>query len=293
MKPVTETMQDTYEWGKNRLKQAGIQEYVLDAWYLLEYVTGIDRTRYYAEPKQEIEREQKLRYACLIEKRQKRVPLQHLTGEQEFMGLKFKVNEHVLIPRQDTETLVETALEFLKKEEVPEKRGDIHLLDMCTGSGCILLSILHWAKEKSRIKGIGADISKEALAVARENAKALMLCAEFTEGNLFENIKGKFGMIVSNPPYIRTSEIGNLEPEVRNYDPIQALDGKCDGLHFYREIIRISGTYLEKRGILLLEIGCDQGAEVKAMMYKNGYSNVTVKKDLAGLDRVVWGVYDR
>ena len=100
-------------------------------------------------------------------------------------------------------------------------------------------------------------------------------------------------MIVSNPPYIRTSEIGNLEPEVRNYDPIQALDGKCDGLHFYREIIRISGTYLEKRGILLLEIGCDQGAEVKAMMYKNGYSNVTVKKDLAGLDRVVWGVYDR
>lgn len=300
MKPGRESIQDTYRWGRSELANAKIREYELDAWYLLEYVTGISKARYYAEPAQKISEAQKQRYSSLIDRRKKRVPIQHLTGEQEFMGLKFKVNEHVLIPRQDTESVVETALFFLENGNVPSDEEKIHILDMCTGSGCILLSVLHWARENARkdkkerkITGTGADISDRALEVARENAKNLEISAEFISGDLFENIKGKFGMIISNPPYIRTSEIEKLEPEVKEHDPIEALDGKTDGLYFYRKIIRISREFLEKKGVLLFEIGCDQGKEVAALLREHDFLDVTVKKDLAGLDRVVYGVYDR
>ncbi|RGT71498.1 peptide chain release factor N(5)-glutamine methyltransferase [Ruminococcus sp. AF18-22] len=300
MKSGEESLQDAYSWGRGELESAKIQEYELDAWYLLEYVTGIDRARYYVEPAQKISEEQKQTYRSLINRRKKRVPLQHLTGEQAFMGLKFKVNEQVLIPRQDTEIAVETALELLKNGKVPSDEEEIKILDMCTGSGCILLSVLYWAKEHARkdkkgrkIAGIGADISERALEVARENAENLNILAEFISGDLFENITGKFEMIISNPPYIRTSEIENLEPEVKEHDPIEALDGKTDGLYFYREIVRISGDFLEKEGVLLFEIGCDQGKEVAMLLQENGFMDVTVKKDLAGLDRVVYGVYDR
>lgn len=285
------TLKDTYTDGKQRLEQAGVPEADLDAWYLLEYVTGISRAAFYADPDREVPKAQKEQYEDCLKKRIRRIPLQHITGEQEFMGLNFRVNEHVLIPRQDTETLVEQALDLLKAKAAPRAEGKYRFLDMCTGSGCILLSMLFHARYPAT--GIGADISEKALAVARDNADALGMKADFIQGDLFENIKGMFSMILSNPPYIPSAAIETLQEEVRLHDPREALDGKEDGLYFYRRIVKESREYLLAGGYLLLEIGHDQAEEVSGLMHQAGYSDVRVKKDLAGLDRVVHGRYIR
>lgn len=308
------TLREACTAGSEKLREAGIEEAALDAWYLLEHVTGISRAAYLADPSRELEGQQKRDYFFYIEERCRRIPLQHLTGEQEFMGLRFRVNEHVLIPRQDTEVLVEAALEFLKrraasKERAASKKGSAlkesaaskesigqgqRLLDMCTGSGCILISLLRYMKQGS-VTGIGADISGKALETAALNAKELGVWAQaaFIRSDLFERVEGQYDVIVSNPPYIRTAVIGTLQEEVRAHDPILALDGKEDGLHFYRRIVAQSGSYLKNGGGLFFEIGADQGADVADMMRQAGYQDVTVKKDLAGLDRVVFGVYDK
>lgn len=286
---------EAYAWGIKRLEEAGIEEFRLDAWYLLENVTKISRALFYAYPEKELTKDEAAQYKESIQRRADRIPLQHITGVQEFMGLTFSVNEHVLIPRQDTETLVEQALCLLEKER--KTKGKIRLLDLCTGSGCILLSVL-WHAEKNGAKsseedlsGVGADLSEEALAVAAENAKRLGIEAEFIKGDLFENIEGSFDMILSNPPYIRTEEIQTLQEEVRLYDPFEALDGKEDGLYFYRRIIKESGTYLKHGGWLAFEIGYDQAEAVSGLLQEAGYVKIEVKKDLAGLDRVVYGMY--
>ena len=229
-----ETLKAAYTLGRERLRQAGVPEADLDAWYLLEYVTGISRASYLMEPDREMTERQSSRYEECISKREQRVPLQHITGEQEFMGLTFRVDENVLIPRQDTEILVEQALEILKKGQLPRSGGKLHILDLCTGSGCILLSVLHYADKRDtgrydagqcdpgmydpgkrdagdpagvpeEIEGTGADISEKALSIAGQNADALGIRAEFIRGDLFENIRGQYGMILSNPPYIRIS----------------------------------------------------------------------------------------
>lgn len=283
------TLKQALEYGKEVLHQAEVPEYDLDAWYLLEYVTGVGRAMYFADYEKELSAGQETQYHTLIEKRAQRIPLQHLTGVQEFMGLEFVVNEHVLIPRQDTEILVETALEMVKQEKEKQWR----LLDMCTGSGCILLSILSYMKEYGvQAEGTGVDISCEALKVAEENAKRLQKEVRLLNSNLFEVVDGQYEMIVSNPPYIRTAELEALQEEVRCHDPKIALDGMEDGLYFYRKIVDESRVRLVKGGYLMFEIGCDQAADVSDMMCKAGFSEVTVKKDLAGLDRVVFGVYD-
>lgn len=278
-------IQEIYKEGKRRLANAGISEAELDAWYLLEHVTGISRAAYYGHPEREILEEEKERYFYYIEERKKKVPLQHLTGEQEFMGMTFHVNRHVLIPRQDTEILAETALERMK--------AGMRILDMCTGSGCILLSLLKLCREKG-IAGTGMDISKEALLVAESNAKRLGIPAKFVKGDLFENAEsGKlFDMIVSNPPYIPTAVIGGLQEEVKLYDPYIALDGREDGLYFYRRIVRECVPFIKRDGYLLFEIGCEQAEAVMGLMEAAGYKDIRVKKDLAGLDRVVYGRYN-
>lgn len=295
-------MKEMLYFGEQALRGAGIEEAALDAWYLLEFVTGIDRAAYFADMDRAVSKSQRSQYEVLIGKRCMRIPLQHLTGEQEFMGLTFQVNEHVLIPRQDTETLVEETLEGV--------RPGMRILDMCTGSGCILLSLLKHGNakygmecgeggnsgadlwKKFRITGVGVDISADALSTARRNSGQLGIDAQFVESNLFENVEGTFDIIVSNPPYIRTEVIRTLEKEVRCYDPLLALDGKEDGLHFYREIVEKSPDYLKKGGKLLFEIGHDQAEDVSALMERRGFEEIQVKKDLAGLDRVVSGVYN-
>lgn len=282
------TWKQAWQKGAQILQEAGISEYDLDAWYLLEHVTGITKASYYMEPGHPMHPEEKKAYQELIQKRKNRIPLQYLTGVQAFMGLEFEVNEHVLIPRQDTEVLVETALEVCRNDGAE----NLHLLDMCTGSGCILLSLLHGLQARA-VSGVGVDVSKEALLVAQRNAKKLKIPAKFLESDLFEQVEGMYDVIVSNPPYIRTSVIETLQEEVKDHDPYLALDGKEDGLYFYRKIIGQAPKYLKAGGWLLFEIGSDQGEEVRQLMEQNGYTQICVKKDLAGLDRVVFGVYDR
>lgn len=271
-----------YELGKSRLEEADVAEAALDARILLEHVCGTSRNDLLVHGDREVAEAQIDQYIECISRRQSREPLQHITGVQDFMGLEFAVNEHVLIPRQDTEILVEEVM----KDEFDGSR----ILDMCTGSGCILISLLHYS---NWCKGVGVDISSAALAVSKENANKLLPEEKrpvFVESNLFEAVEGTFDIIVSNPPYIRTKVIENLMPEVKDYEPMQALDGYEDGLYFYRRIVEEAGEYLNKDGRLYFEIGHDQGAEVSELMKSAGYEQVRVVKDYAGLDRVVCGV---
>lgn len=270
-----------YQIGKEQLQKAGITDAELDARLLLEFICHTDRNALYAHGDQEIEDEKMQDFLQLIEKRAVHIPLQHLTGEQNFMGLDFLVNEHVLIPRQDTEILVEEIMRDL--------HDGIRVLDMCTGSGCILLSLLHYSNDCS---GVGVDVSEDALAVARQNADRLAeKQAVFIQSDLFEKVEGSFDLIVSNPPYIRSQEIAGLMPEVREHEPHLALDGKDDGLHFYREIIKGAMPHLKRGGQLFFEIGYDQGEAVQALLAANGYTEIAVVKDYAGLDRVVYGTF--
>lgn len=275
------TLREAYEFGKNELISVGIGDAATDAFTLLEFVTGITRARYFLDMNTALPPEQEARYLEYIEVRKTHIPLQHITGEQEFMGLPFQVNEHVLIPRQDTEVLVEQGLAFAKP--------GMHVLDMCTGSGCILISMLKLGKD---LQGTGVDISKEALQVAATNLKTLGVEAKLIQSNLFEAVTGTYDLIVSNPPYIRTAVIEELEEEVKFHDPFIALDGKEDGLYFYRRIVEESRKFLKPDGWLCFEIGHDQGEDVKSMMGAAGFDHVTIKKDLAGLDRVVYGEYN-
>lgn len=270
-----------YQIGKEQLQKAGITDAELDARLLLEFICHMDRNALYAHGDQEIEDEKMHDFLQLIEKRAVHIPLQHLTGEQNFMGLDFLVNEYVLIPRQDTEILVEEIMRDL--------HDGIRILDMCTGSGCILLSLLHYSND---CVGVGVDVSEDALAVARQNADRLAeKQAVFIQSDLFEKVEGSFDLIVSNPPYIRSQEIAGLMPEVREHEPHLALDGKDDGLHFYREIIKGAMPHLKRGGQLFFEIGYDQGEAVQALLAANGYTEIAVVKDYAGLDRVVYGTF--
>lgn len=290
MKQKISTLQMIYREGKEQLELSGVPDADLDAWYLLEFVTGISKAQYYGNPEAGMEEEEVLRYRDVIRQRAKRIPLQHITGEQEFMGFSFRVNEHVLIPRQDTETLVEEALGVLKPK--------MEILDLCTGSGCILLSLLKLGEKQgiAGLKGTGADISREALKVAKENGRRLEIPGDrvaWVRGDLFEKLEGPFDLLVSNPPYIPSGELSGLQEEVRLHDPALALDGHEDGLYFYRRIAAEAGKYLRDGAFLMLEIGWDQGEAVRGLLEAAGYQEVEVKKDLSGNDRVVRGRYGK
>lgn len=275
------TLREAYEWGQRQLSQAEIEDASVDAWYLLEFTTGISRAMYFMKMQEQMNESLEEKYQEYIRVRASHIPLQHITGVQEFMGLEFEVNEHVLVPRQDTEVLVESVLKVLKP--------GMKVLDMCTGSGCILISLLKFCGGAS---GTGADISEEALKIAEKNRDKMGVEAELIQSDLFENIIGKYDVIVSNPPYIRTAVIEELKEEVKFHDPFLALDGKEDGLYFYRKIVEKSPEFLKSGGELYFEIGHDQGEDVKNLMKNAGFSDVIVKKDLAGLDRVVFGRYN-
>ena len=274
------TLKEAYEFGQRQLHMADIEDAGVDAWYLLEYVTGISRAMYFMKMMDAMNPEEETKYKEYIEVRKQHIPLQHITGVQEFMGLEFCVNEHVLVPRQDTEVLVETVLK--------EMKTGADVLDMCVGSGCIIISLVKLGKD---VKGTGVDISEEALKVAAKNCEKLSANVNLIHSDLFEKVEGSYDVIVSNPPYIRTAVIEELKEEVKFHDPFLALDGKEDGLYFYRKIVDESRTYLRQGGKLYFEIGHDQGEDVKNLMEEAGFSGVTVKKDFAGLDRVVFGEY--
>lgn len=279
------TYRECYEQGCRTLQAAGIEEAALDARLLLEAVCGTDRNDLLVHGEQPVSPEAEEKYLNWIRQRAEHIPLQQLTGEQDFIGLTFSVNEHVLIPRQDTEILVEEVLK--------ELHDGMRVLDMCTGSGCILLSLLHYSND---CEGLGVDLSAEALEVAGRNVLKVLTPekaehAHFLQSDLFEKVEGKFEIIVSNPPYIASAEVEKLMPEVRDHEPRMALDGTEDGLYFYRRIIEEAGKHLVSSGMLFFEIGYDQGQAVSELMRTEGYCDVQVVQDYAGLDRVVFGTY--
>ncbi|MCI7322127.1 MAG: peptide chain release factor N(5)-glutamine methyltransferase [Lachnospiraceae bacterium] len=273
------TYREALGQGEKLLNGAGIVDAKNDAWLLLAMAGRIDHTFYYMHMDEEMPEDAQHEFDALINKRSERVPLQYITGEQEFMGITFHVNSSVLIPRQDTETLVEEALKLV--------HPGMKIMDMCTGSGCVLISIL---KNAHGVEGFGYDISKQAINVAKENAKLNDVAADFERSDLFDDVmEEQFDMLVSNPPYIRSEEIATLMPEVTDFEPHEALDGKEDGLYFYRKLIAGCPEFVKPGGYVLFEIGYDQGEDVSSMMKEAGFLEVAVVKDLAHHDRVVLG----
>ncbi len=324
------TYKECYDWGVSKLEASTVPESKLDARLLLEAICGTDRNALLVHGDREVSNEHWKAYEEAIGKRAERIPLQHILGHQEFMGFDFQVNEHVLIPRQDTEVLVEKALEVLNTilaeaqaeaagtterevQTAPKSAGGVSVLDMCTGSGCILISLLKMCPGTT---GVGVDISKEALAMAKVNGETILGCevtceaagrdaktgvdVETCDGagtkdpiirwicsNMFAQVEGQFDVITSNPPYIPTKVIEGLMPEVKDHEPMGALDGMEDGLFFYRQIAFEAPKYLKAQGHLFLEIGYDQGQAVSGLLIEQGFPTVEVIKDYAGLDRVV------
>lgn len=269
------TYKELLQTGRILLKQQGIADADVDAWYLLAHVFKINRTDLLLHGEEPAKEEAAKIYWELLNQRAEHIPLQHITGTQEFMGLEFEVSSDVLIPRQDTETLVEEVLKVCEGKTV---------LDMCTGSGCIIISLAKLGKPG---RAIGVDLSDKALKVATKNALKHKLEVEFLQSDLFDRVTGSFDIIVSNPPYIPTRDIDELMPEVRDHEPIAALDGSQDGLLFYRRITSALKLHLNRGGFIFYEIGHNQGEAVKQILVEEGFTDVIIKKDLSGLDRVV------
>ena len=319
------TLYDLLNEGSSILRQAGDTDAENDAKLLLLNAFDLnlvhflmDRLRPLSETDVAVQ-EQIQNYRAMVAKRASRVPLQQILGSQEFMGLDFFVNEHVLIPRQDTETLVELVLEEQQEkqqEQQPEEqqkkqreqqseeqqkkqRGQKpeksrKLLDLCTGSGCIAISLA----VKGGFESVTAtDLSEEALKVAERNTRTHQVPIRFFQGDLFSALPQSevktFDIITSNPPYIPTAVIATLEPEVREHEPMMALDGTEDGLKFYRQIAKEAGSWLKPGGSIYLEIGYDQGEAVSGLLEDAGFTNVRVVKDLPGKDRVVCGCWEQ
>lgn len=273
-------LREVYTEGKNRLQKAGVQSYEFDARQLLFFVFSIDANQYLLNqsmPFGEEEEKKVNSYFEAIQKRSEKIPLQYITGEQNFCGLDFYVNENVLIPRLDTEVLVEKILEY----EEPGQR----VMDMCTGSGCIAITL----QKLGGFQVMAVDIFEEALTLARKNAQRNQAQVTFFQSNMFEQLSNtsKVDVIVSNPPYIESKVVDELDDEVKKYEPRLALDGMEDGLHFYRILAREGKRFLNEGGRLYVEIGFDQAEAVKEIFGAQGFLDIQVYKDLAGLDRVV------
>lgn len=286
---------------ERQLADAGVADAQIDAKELYCFLMGYDKTALMMHWQDVLQDNQCEAYFALIEKRAKRQPLQHITGEQEFMGFPFKVNEHVLIPRQDTETMVEDAIELLEKGTLrggaygrgKPLKGSADILDLCCGSGAIGIPL---AKTFGKAKVVCTDVSPQALETARENA-SYNACKniKFAESDMFEAPffngrfgKKKFDLIISNPPYIESEVIEGLEPEVKDHEPRLALDGGTDGLNFYRKIAQEAAAYLKKDGVLMMEIGCEQKDAVKEILRQTGeYERIIGLTDLTGRDRIV------
>ncbi len=292
------TAQQLLREGAGRLERAGVPEPLLDARCLLMEAFQISLARLLADQMQTLtpEKEEAVRrFETLFEKRARRVPLQQLTGSQIFMGFAFMVNEHVLVPRQDTETLVELVLADQKRRLAEAGNcGSERLLDLCTGSGCIAVSLALLGRFGEIC---GLDVSPEALAVAGENAARLLGAFpgsfRLVQSDMFEALEegSLYDVIVSNPPYIPSQVIESLEPEVRDFEPRLALDGSADGLRFYRILAEGCRDHLPDGGMVYMEIGYDQGESVSRLFADGGYQDIQVFPDMAGHSRVVRAVW--
>ena len=266
---------------KDTLTKANVPDADIDAWLLMEHCFSITKSFFFLNRRQIVESKEKIKqYREFIKQRAARIPLQYLT---KTLGLEFSVTPAVLIPRQDTETLVETLLSYAK-----DKPG-ASLIDVCTGSGCIAVSLAHYG---NFAQVTASDISSAALLVAKKNVADNHASVQFFESDLLEQVPGRFDMIVSNPPYIEDDVILGLEPEVKDNEPMIALSGGKEGLNFYRRLTETAKDHLNPGGALFVEIGYNQWEAVAELFRANGFSKPTLVRDLAGLDRVVWGVLD-
>ena len=284
--------------GEKQLMDSDIADATRDCKILYCYMMDIPFSKIILEYQEVLQDRLCDKYFELIDRRSKGEPVQYIMGSQEFMGLEFIVNENVLIPRQDTETLVEDALEIintgtLRGEDMDVKRKEWDILDLCTGSGAIGVSL---ARIANKVNVTCSDISEGAIKVAKENAQkhGVAKSVKFEQGDLFKPFskhfrKQKFDMIISNPPYIKSSIIPTLQKEVCEHEPLSALDGGESGLDFYEKIVSGVGSHLRKSGVLLLEIGHDQGEAVSGLLSRNGdFTSIRVLKDLANRDRIVF-----
>lgn len=284
--------------GEKQLMDSDIADATRDCKIIYCYMMDIPFSKIILEYQEVLQDRLCDKYFELIDRRSKGEPVQYIMGSQEFMGLEFIVNENVLIPRQDTETLVEDALEIintgtLRGEDMDVKRKEWDILDLCTGSGAIGVSL---ARIANKVNVTCSDISEGAIKVAKENAQkhGVAKSVKFEQGDLFKPFskhfrKQKFDMIISNPPYIKSSIIPTLQKEVCEHEPLSALDGGESGLDFYERIVSGVGSHLRKSGVLLLEIGHDQGEAVSGLLSRNGeFTSIRVLKDLANRDRIVF-----
>lgn len=277
------TVKELMNVAKTALNEQGIPEAEVNAKLLMEYMLSMDQTQLFMNWSKLLSDHQCEIYFGLLEQRFARKPLQHIVGKQNFMGEDFLVNENVLIPRPETEILVQLAIDKAKEKRKPE------ILDLCTGSGIIAITI---AKANRDAKVFASDLSEKAVELAKENAKKLNVDVKLKQGDLFKPFSGtlskkKFDMIISNPPYIRTADITNLEKEVKDYEPHMALDGGENGLEFYKKILDTAHRHLKKDGLLMMEIGYDQGKDLINLAENVGqYFEISVKTDYAGLERI-------
>lgn len=282
------TLKDGRESIQKRLQNANIEDFEYETWMLLQWKLGVDRAEYFMNPDAAISRKKWEEVEAVLEKRERRIPLQYLMGSTEFMGYTFAVDERVLIPRQDTECLVELAVEKIRKiiADKAKRQTVCNVLDLCTGSGCIGISVKRLCPEAEVTL---ADVSPDALAVAKQNAQSLGAEVQLVQSDLLESVPGTYDCILSNPPYIPSAVIEGLMPEVQEYEPRLALDGREDGLFFYRKITQEAGKHLRAGGYLLFEIGQEQGEALLSIMREQGFAETEIKKDLAGFDRIAVG----
>lgn len=274
------TIQENLRKAVQQLKENKIEEPMLKARLLLCYVLKVEKAYLVIHSEEEMRKQDEEEYKKVIQKLVKGYPLQYITHYQEFMKLDFYVDENVLIPRADTEITVEEVIMYCRKQE---KKG-LRVLDLCTGSGAIAISV---KKYIPNCELVAVDISKDALEIAKKNAKQHEVDITWVLSNLFEEVKGKFDVIVSNPPYIKKEVIKTLDKQVQ-CEPILALDGGENGLDFYKKIIEQAPDYLTENGKIFLEIGYDQKQEVVGIIEKTKqYKMVECKKDLAGNDRMI------
>ena len=278
------TIKELLDYGKEILENSGNEYAKYERKVLLEHVTGYNYMYMLMNADEELSPDKTDEYKRLLEKRALHYPLQYILGYTHFMDYTFLVNENVLIPRSDTEILVESVNDLFAKNILTE--DDCKILDLCCGSGCIGISLkLYHNKTDLTL----SDISDKAIEVARSNLHKYSINANCNIGDLWEGIDGTFDLIVCNPPYIKSSIIPTLMPEVKEYEPVLALDGGEDGIIYYKRVIDKAKEYLNKKGFLFFEIGYDQGDSVSGLMKKAGFQNVAVIKDYAQLDRGVCG----
>ena len=272
--------------GRKKLIENNIEDAIIKADILIQFVLNMDKMQLIINQEDEVSKENENIYLTYIEQVIRGKPVQYITNEQEFMNLKFYVDENVLIPQPDTEILVEEAIKTID-EIRPEK--NIKVLDLCTGSGAIAIAIKKYAEDaKKQIEVYASDISEEAIKIAEKNAKRNDVHINFILSDMFQKMQEKdFDIILSNPPYIETQTISSLSKEVQ-YEPHMALDGGEDGLEFYRVIAENAHEYLNENGSILLEIGYNQKKKVMQIFEEaKKYSNIRCIKDLSDNDRVI------